>query len=45
MRFLENKVETLSTYKLIKSMYNDRYFERGDYPKYLSREGLTSQLR
>jgi len=26
--FLENKVETLTIYKLIKSAYNDRYFEK-----------------
>ena len=45
MRFLENEVETLAIYKLIKSVYNNRYFEKGDYPKYSSREELTAHLR
>ena len=45
--FLENKVETLAIYiyMLIMSMYMKKYFERGDYPNYFSREGLTVQLR
>jgi len=43
--FLENKVETLAIYKPIKSMYNYRYFEKGDYPRYSSREGFTVQLK
>ena len=29
--YLENKIETLVIYKLIKLEYNDRYFKRGDY--------------
>ena len=33
--FLENKIETLAIYKLIKLLYNYRYFEREDYSKYL----------
>ena len=43
--FLENKVETLAIYKLIMSMYMKRYFERGDYWNYFSREGLIAQLQ
>ena len=38
--FLENKVETLVIYKLIKSAYNNRYFERGDYSKYVEKDWL-----
>ena len=33
MEFLENEVETLVIYELIKSTYMERYFEKGDYPK------------
>ena len=40
--FLENKVETLVIYKLIMSSYMKRYFEKGDYRNYSSREGLTA---
>ena len=44
MEFLENEVETLAIYKFIKSTYMERYFEREDYPKDWSREGLTIPL-
>ena len=43
--FLENKVETLAIHRLIKLAYNYRYFEKGNYSKYSSRERLTTYLR
>ena len=43
--FLENKVETIAIYKLIKSAYNYRYFEKGNCPKYSNKERLAAYLR
>ena len=44
-KFLKNNVENLAIFMLIKSIYNHRYFERGDYPKYSSRKKMTADLR
>ena len=35
----------VSPKKKKKSAYNDKYFEREDYPKYSNRKGLTAQLK
>ena len=42
-----NSIQTdpITTYKLIKSMYTDKYLEKKDYPKYSSRESFIAHLK